>query len=94
MTGEYSWPHVKHAERTAYEKFHGDGLTAADHEKIREMCRSVYWNKKRYLYYRMIQYIPKAHLEYYFDGYTPERRRYHDLDPGTPFSCATATVRT
>ena len=88
----YTWRRVRYAESVIREKFHGDGLTAADHEKIRDMCRSVLEDKRGYLWARMSRYIPKAQLDYYFNCWEPNAaRRDHDLDPGTPFSFSTAT---
>ena len=94
MTGDYSWPHVRKAERVTFEKFHSEnGLTIGDHLKIRDMCRAVNRNKKRFLYYRMIRYIPEPQLACYFDGWTPKAvRNTHGPDGGTPISFATATV--
>ena len=94
MTGDYSWPYVRKAERVTFEKFHSEkGLTIGDHERIRDMCRAVNRNKKRFLYYRMIQYIPEPQLEYYFGDWKPKAlRKPHDLEGGTPLSFAPATV--
>ena len=93
MTGDYSWPYVRKAERVTFEKFHSEGLTIGDHEKIRDMCRAVNRNKKRFLYYRMIRYIPEPQLSYYFEGWVPKAlRKPHDLEGGTPLSFSTATV--
>lgn len=86
----YSWTRVRHAEAVIREKFHGDGLTTADHEKIREMCRAVFWNKKKFLYFALLHYMPQAQIDYYFDGWTPSHRNYKPLSV-SPLSFSTAT---